>query len=48
MKVLSREGVTWCIGAGGSATESHGVGKNIGETFSLAFSALRMDLNGQK
>ena len=34
--------------AGGSATGSNGVGKCIGKTFPLAFSALRMGLNRQK
>ena len=26
--------MTWCFGAGGSATESHRMGKNIGKKFS--------------
>ena len=48
MKDSEQGGRDLVFRGGGSATESHVMGENIGKTFPLAFSALRTGLNGQK
>ena len=48
MKDSEQGGRDVVLRAGSSATDSHEVGKNIGKTFPLALSALRMCLNEHK